>query len=410
MTQHHKRVVLSPEGGFFGYAALFNIRDRAGDIFAPGAFAESLRATGPGGLRLLFEHDPAAIIGVIEAAEEDANGLLIRGRLLPAIARAREIHALIQAGALDGLAVGFRLLRARRDPRGGRHLLAVSLHAISIVTFPVMPPARLLPLGVKGWKDQPRHPKGTSDGGKWTSGGGGGDSGAKPGELPTTHSLVRRLLPPVAGPHGQRTAPDVPTEPEGLLPMDLSRYTQRNIAAYNALAASPDAGTTPVLEMRVRWAGNGDQNSLTVDAPRTVRNEDIPLYCPRAPEVQAAVDRVIARIGPRRADETPWGYGTRAHAALRAEINNINDGHVGVGSLRAELAFKKGPNETRPNAPNLIRTDIIEQRPNNTVCVYDLKTGDEPLTLPRSIEIARYMVAYSSEPQRLLMMEVRPTP
>jgi hypothetical protein len=149
---------------------------------------------------------------------------------------------------------------------------------------------------------------------------------------------------------------------------------------------------------------------VTIDPPRTIPNEDIPLYCPRAGEVQAAVDRVMARIGPRPDDETPWGYGTRAHNALAAEIRRINDGRLGEGSLRAEVAHHKGPHDTSPDAPNLIRTDVLEHGRNNTVCVYDLKTGREPLWPRRAVELGRYAVSVHRDIRQVVVTEVRPTP
>ena len=60
------------------------------------------------------------------------------------VARAREVLALMRAGALDGLSIGFRAVKGRRDPRTGvRRLARVDLWEISIVTFPLLPEARV---------------------------------------------------------------------------------------------------------------------------------------------------------------------------------------------------------------------------------------------------------------------------
>jgi hypothetical protein len=68
----------------------------------------------------------------------------VRGRLDLSVARAREAFSLIRAGALDGLSIGFRTLRAARDATsGGRRLLELDLVEISIVTFPALPQARI---------------------------------------------------------------------------------------------------------------------------------------------------------------------------------------------------------------------------------------------------------------------------
>jgi Escherichia/Staphylococcus phage prohead protease len=131
-------------GTFAGYASLFDTEDLGRDVIARGAFRDSLAAGGAAGVRMLFQHNPAEPIGVWESIREDALGLHVRGRLTLAVARSREVHALMRAGALDGLSIGFRAVAGRRDPRTGiRRLIKVDLWEISIVTFPLLPGARV---------------------------------------------------------------------------------------------------------------------------------------------------------------------------------------------------------------------------------------------------------------------------
>ena len=61
----------------------------------------------------------------------------MRGRLTPGVARARDVLALMRAGAVDGLSIGFRTVKGRTDPRTGiRELLEVDLWEISVVHLP----------------------------------------------------------------------------------------------------------------------------------------------------------------------------------------------------------------------------------------------------------------------------------
>ncbi|MDJ1159034.1 HK97 family phage prohead protease [Chelatococcus sp. SYSU_G07232] len=139
----------APDGEFEGYASLFGVPDLGRDVIEPGAFAESLARRGAGGVRLLWQHDPAEPLGRWLSLAEDGRGLKARGRLNLAVARAREIHALLSEGAVDGLSIGFRTERARTDPRTRvRHIAKVDLWEISLVTFPMLPGARVT--GVKG--------------------------------------------------------------------------------------------------------------------------------------------------------------------------------------------------------------------------------------------------------------------
>jgi uncharacterized protein len=61
-----------------------------------------------------------------------------------AVERARDIHALMREGAVDGLSIGFRVERARAErPTGLRRLEKLDLWEISVVTFPMLPGARV---------------------------------------------------------------------------------------------------------------------------------------------------------------------------------------------------------------------------------------------------------------------------
>jgi len=132
------------DGVFSGYASLFGRVDLGKDVVEKGAFAASLKARGAGGIRMLFQHDPAEPIGVWTDIREDARGLFVRGRLAKDVVRAREVLSLMRGGALDGLSIGFRAVKARKDASGGvRRILEADLWEISVVTFPMLPDARI---------------------------------------------------------------------------------------------------------------------------------------------------------------------------------------------------------------------------------------------------------------------------
>jgi HK97 family phage prohead protease len=132
------------DGLFEGYASLFGVADLGRDVVERGAFRESLLRRGLAGVKLLWQHDPAEPIGRWLSLVEDGRGLFVRGQLSLAVARAREIHALMRIGAVDGLSIGFRSERARTEPRTGlRRLERVDLWEISLVTFPMLPQARV---------------------------------------------------------------------------------------------------------------------------------------------------------------------------------------------------------------------------------------------------------------------------
>ncbi len=131
------------DGVIEGYASLFGMADLGRDVVERGAFRDSLARRGPSGVRMLWQHDPGEPVGTWLSIREDARGLLVRGRLNLAVRRAREIAALIGEGALDGLSIGFRVVEAAKGAGGTRRLLKLDLWEISVVTFPMLPGARL---------------------------------------------------------------------------------------------------------------------------------------------------------------------------------------------------------------------------------------------------------------------------
>lgn len=128
-----------------GYASFFGEVDSGGDIVAPGAFAAGLRAARSEGrsVKMLWQHDPSRVIGVWDDVREDDRGLRVSGRLLPEVAAGREAAALVEAGALDGLSIGYSVKRATRDDAGRRVLRDVELWEVSLVTFPMLATARV---------------------------------------------------------------------------------------------------------------------------------------------------------------------------------------------------------------------------------------------------------------------------
>ncbi|MBM3602242.1 MAG: HK97 family phage prohead protease [Alphaproteobacteria bacterium] len=138
-------------GQFEGYASIFALTDRQQDQVMPGAFRKSLiRArVDQNPPKLLWQHDPSQVIGVWQEVREDQQGLYVRGQLLMELPKAQEAYVLLKSGAIDGLSIGYEVVKAMRDRQTGiRHLLEVSLWEISLVTFAANQAARVT--AVKG--------------------------------------------------------------------------------------------------------------------------------------------------------------------------------------------------------------------------------------------------------------------
>ncbi|PJE26981.1 hypothetical protein SAMN06297129_3169 [Pseudooceanicola antarcticus] len=132
-----------------GYASRFGACDQGGDVVQKGAYAGSLARIAAQGMRvkMLWQHDPSQPIGVWEEIREDATGLWVKGHLLESVEKGREAAALIRAGAIDGLSIGYRTKRAAKDDGGRRLLTELELWEVSLVTFPMLPSARVAAKG-----------------------------------------------------------------------------------------------------------------------------------------------------------------------------------------------------------------------------------------------------------------------
>ncbi len=129
-----------------GYASVFHTRDLNGDIVAPGAFKSSLtRRAAP--VRMLYQHAADTPIGRWTSFVEDRRGLFVRGEIILSSSKAREVHALLRGGALDGLSIGYQAAKARKGPLNGRRITEADLWEVSIVTFPMAQAARITHVG-----------------------------------------------------------------------------------------------------------------------------------------------------------------------------------------------------------------------------------------------------------------------
>lgn len=139
---------VSDAGVIEGYASIFGNVDSYGEIVEPGAFADSLVKSRRAGrkIKMLWQHDPHQPIGVWDELAEDGKGLWVKGRLLiDESPKAREAHGLLKAGALDGLSIGYRTLKAapKEGKPGVMSLLQLDLLENSVVTFAANERARV---------------------------------------------------------------------------------------------------------------------------------------------------------------------------------------------------------------------------------------------------------------------------
>lgn len=129
---------LKDSGEFEGYGSTFGGEpDAYGDVIAEGAYSDSLAAHKAKGTmpKLFWQHNADEPIGKWTDAVEDSHGLLMRGKLNMDVQRGREAYALLKAGDIDGLSIGYRIKEYSVDTDTGIWTLEkLDLIEVSIVS------------------------------------------------------------------------------------------------------------------------------------------------------------------------------------------------------------------------------------------------------------------------------------
>lgn len=117
---------------FEGYASVFYNVDAYGDIVRKGAFKNSLAKRQP---ILLYQHNTAEPIGKCEAYEDD-YGLYVKLSILSDLKAGATAIKLIENGIINGLSIGYNVVRSKPLDTGGKELIELDLYEVSLVTFP----------------------------------------------------------------------------------------------------------------------------------------------------------------------------------------------------------------------------------------------------------------------------------
>lgn len=146
-SMQFKAEAVKDDGFFSGYCNVFDVEDSCGDIVRKGAFIDSINDWQAKGKMppILWQHNRGEVIGVWTKLFEDETGLYGEGKLLiNDVAKAKEAHALLKHGAIDGLSVGYYTKEYSYDVENEIYnLLKLDLREISVVTFPANGDSRI---------------------------------------------------------------------------------------------------------------------------------------------------------------------------------------------------------------------------------------------------------------------------
>ncbi len=152
---------------------------------------------------------------------------------------------------------------------------------------------------------------------------------------------------------------------------------------------------TDVVE---RALGGGPERYIS--EVRQVDEDEAAEFCPRLPEVQAKTTSLYNQMRPLYRSATDLG--TAVHSAMREYVRAQSN-----PSFKAEESYTVD-GQSKYGARGSVRVDVMEQRDDGTVCVYDLKTGDSRMSPSRFRQIANNVDKAFPGPWPLLVIEVRP--
>lgn len=140
---HHKLLTLDAsdvkfyddkKGVFSGYASVFGGVDAYGDTIHPGAYKKTLENR-QRPVQMRWNHY-GPVIGKWTHLEEDEKGLFVQGELTPGHTEAMNVYASLKHGAISGLSIGYRPVKATEKENGGLDLKEIDLVEISVVESP----------------------------------------------------------------------------------------------------------------------------------------------------------------------------------------------------------------------------------------------------------------------------------
>lgn len=125
-----------------GYAAIFNNRDKAGDILIKGCFAKSISDRGPEStandkIIMLWQHEMHEPIGRISVLREDDRGLYFEA-VIDDVDRGNQAIKQLESGTLNQFSIGYTYVWERCEWDEDRDALIVKevmLYEISVVSI-----------------------------------------------------------------------------------------------------------------------------------------------------------------------------------------------------------------------------------------------------------------------------------
>jgi hypothetical protein len=105
-----------------------------------------------------------------------------------------------------------------------------------------------------------------------------------------------------------------------------------------------------------------------------LKREEVEDACPKFPLVQKMTNQVAKSLNPTQF-KNKGAYGTAIHMGVKERIDALHDPNF----VTEVSIFKSDLDASRYALKGTVRIDILENRGDDFICVYDLKTGSYPM-------------------------------
>jgi hypothetical protein len=264
--------------------------------------------------------------------------------------------------------------------------------------------------------NQPRVPKGHPTGGRWTDGNHGQstileEGGRTDGGYRNDTLVQQAFLAPA---------------PFAVPP--VVQALQSALTLFAALSALNNADRRAAIAFKAREYQADNSGRLILHSVRVLDRDEVKDNCPKLEDVQKLTDKAAAEVQKDGAFLKPSAYGTAVHKYVEKAINGTDETAMPKNpNFMAEPSFLKTYEETgevlkptpmtvngqtimvRSGQKGSIRVDVYEKVSDDSVCVYDIKTGRRGLSYERIKEIAAAVAAKYGKEARFIIIEIRPT-
>jgi hypothetical protein len=182
----------------------------------------------------------------------------------------------------------------------------------------------------------------------------------------------------------------------------VAKTIELGLALYGAYSALNSPDRQAAITFNARTFTSDGQGRLDVQSVARLDRDEVRQICDKFNDVQNRLDRITSAVEKEHPDFSAIRKGTEIHTRLAREIRSLDN-----DNYRAEVSVMKSKEARYYGEKGSLRYDAYELTKDRNVCVYDPKTGERGLSLPRITEMAARAVNAFGPVNKIIVMEMR---